>query len=302
MGKQFIRIDHDIQSSNSFLMVLDARSKKYEKLPLTHNISFIKESKRICIGSYDLKTHREQHCPTFCDLSNTNYSRCKQCEILTGFSDCVRCNGLSCHTNVKKAIDYCNQDHVVYLAYFPDGIVKVGTSHFRRKETRILEQGAVAAIFICQGDGKITREIEYYIGNTGLKTRISTDYKLNHLIIDRTEKEIKNILMRTRKNLLVDVLDPYTKYLTEPVFYSQYAKFDTIKCVLDESQGQLTMDFFDRSYVNQEYKLYKNFQTIKGSIVSCIGSVLVVRGENGISAYDLSKAKGNVIQFASSAI
>lgn len=296
--KQFIHLVHD--QNASFILAFDPRLKQYDKLSLTSKISLVKESKRICIGSYNLGTKQEEPCKTFQDLTDSRFIRCKECETLTGFNDCVRCNGLSCVTKVEKAIHYCNEDHAVYLAYFPGGVVKVGTSQFQRKEKRILEQGAIAAIFICKCDGKLAREIEYYIGRTGIKTRVNADYKLKNLYNDQSEVTIKGILMQTLNDLTYDVLQPYTFAKIDPLFFSQYHRFQKIKEELEGSQGQLTLDFLGQSMSNREYDYHKDFTTIDGEVVTCVGNTLVIKKSRGVSAYDLSKIKGYVIQYQTS--
>lgn len=293
--KQLIRLVHNQTYSSMF--VFDLNKKRYEKIPLTSHISLIKESKKFCIGSYHLATKTTKPCKTFYDLTDSRFIRCKECEAITGFQDCVRCNGLSCLTKSKSAIDYCNEDHAVYLAYFPGGMVKVGTTRFSRKEKRILEQGAIAAIFICKCDGKLAREIEYYIGQTGMKTRVSSDYKLKHLYIDQSESAIQEILIHVLHEITVDVLQDYSSAQIPPQFFSQYHRFEKIKRELEGSEGQLTFDFLEKTFSNQEYDYHKDFTQIHGKVVTCVGNILVTKRAEGLSAYDLSKMQGYMIQF-----
>ncbi len=296
--KQFIHLNNKKQFS---ALVFDLEQRIYEELPLFHHIHLTKEDKKICIGFYDLKEQKEHHCGALTDLSDAKYTRCKQCEILTGFSDCIRCNGLSCDTSITKAIQYCNQDHVVYLAYFPGGVVKVGTSLFKRREERILEQGAVAALFIYRPpNGKIAREIEYHVGLSGVKTRVNMDYKLKNLVVDKTESEIKRMLVQIFHDLHLP-LEPFRRFMIEPVFFSQYYWFSKIKKSINDGQGQLTLDFFNQSsYTNEEYEIHKDYHTVKGEVVACAGSILVVKNiNNRIAAYDVSKMKGYLVQLHS---
>lgn len=104
--KQFIRFKylHDQPS----LIVFDHGSDQYEYISIEHQISLKKSTKKYCIGSYDLTSRKIQPCEQQVDLSGTKYVRCRDCESMTGFMECVKCNGLTCRTQSEQAIAYCN--------------------------------------------------------------------------------------------------------------------------------------------------------------------------------------------------
>ena len=124
-------------------------------------IEMEKAEKRYCIGYYDLLNRKNIPCTFYEELTGSEYTQCKQCMIKSGFSSCLGCNGSVCKTNSDKAKKFCNQEHYVYLAYFSNDKLKVGTAVYYRKYERLLEQGAIYSIFLAKTkNGKLERRLE----------------------------------------------------------------------------------------------------------------------------------------------
>ena len=124
-------------------------------------IEIEKVEKRYCIGYYDLLNRKNIPCESYEELTGSEYTQCKQCKIKSGFSLCLGCNGSVCKTNSDKAKQFCNQEHYVYLAYFPNDKLKVGTAVYYRRYERLLEQGAIYSIFLAKTkNGKLARKLE----------------------------------------------------------------------------------------------------------------------------------------------
>ena len=111
-------------------------------------IKIKKGQKKCCKGYYDLIKRRSIPCRLYEDLTKSEYSQCKNCELNSGFKLCLGCNGSMCKTRNNIAKQFCNQEHYVYLAYFANDKFKVGTTASYRKYERLLEQGAIYSIFL----------------------------------------------------------------------------------------------------------------------------------------------------------
>jgi hypothetical protein len=112
--------------------------------PLNQEISLIFDtSSRYCIGWGDISTGERFVCPDSAVISE-KYEQCPACQKRTGF------NPAFYHaTSVSKQQEARNQEpHFLYLAYFGPSIIKVGISHAKRGNARLLEQGARAALIL----------------------------------------------------------------------------------------------------------------------------------------------------------
>ncbi len=98
---------------------------------------------RYCVGWRDITTGERFVCPDSRNVEG-NYEQCQACQEKTGFNPAFY-NA----TSVSKQQEARNQEpHLLYLARFGQGIVKVGISHAKRQRSRLLEQGARDAVII----------------------------------------------------------------------------------------------------------------------------------------------------------
>lgn len=98
---------------------------------------------RYCVGWGDLATGETAVCPDAIALDD-KYEQCPGCQKRTGF------NPAFYHAaSVSEKQQARNQEpHTLYLAHFGPGITKVGISHARRGNRRLLEQGARCAVIL----------------------------------------------------------------------------------------------------------------------------------------------------------
>jgi hypothetical protein len=108
----------------------------------TFSLSF-DMSQRFCIGWRDITTGERAVCPDSQQI-NTKYEQCSACQKRTGF------NPAFYHTtSVSPQQEARNSEpHILYLAHFGPGVIKVGISHAKRGRSRLLEQGARTAIIL----------------------------------------------------------------------------------------------------------------------------------------------------------
>lgn len=110
--------------------------------PLGQTLSLhIDSVERHCTGWRNIKTSEQFACPDTA-VVDKKYDQCPACQKRTGF------NPAFYHADsVSAAQEKLNQEpHLLYLAHFAPGIVKVGITHSRRGIARLLEQGARTAM------------------------------------------------------------------------------------------------------------------------------------------------------------
>lgn len=100
-------------------------------------------SRRYCTGWHDLETAESYPCPDHAALPE-QYEQCRHCQLKTGFNPAFY-NASS----VSKQQQARNQlPHLMYLAHFGPGIVKVGITWAERGIKRLLDQGARSGLII----------------------------------------------------------------------------------------------------------------------------------------------------------
>jgi hypothetical protein len=100
-------------------------------------------SQRHCVGWRDMEAGKRFTCPNH-HTTISKYEQCAACQKRTGF------NPAFYHaTTVSTQQEARNlEPHILYLAHFGPGVVKVGISHSKRGHTRLLEQGARSALIL----------------------------------------------------------------------------------------------------------------------------------------------------------
>ena len=69
----------------------------------------------------------------------------------------------------------------MYLAYFSNDKLKVGTASSYRRYERLLEQGALYSIFLAKvPNGRLARRIESEVSRLGVTTRVNASYKIKN--------------------------------------------------------------------------------------------------------------------------
>jgi hypothetical protein len=156
-------------------------------------------STRYCTGWHNLATSESSPCPDQAALP-TGYNQCMHCQRKTGFNPAFyNASSVSEQQQARNA-----EPHILYLAHFGPGVVKVGISWSRRGIRRLLDQGARSALIIKDyPNAHIARQYEAKIANLdGIAEtlQLKTKYKLLTLPYD-TEAGIKELL-HTRQRII----------------------------------------------------------------------------------------------------
>lgn len=154
--------------------------------------------RRYCIGRYDLASFETSACPDNVVLDDdAKGGRCDRCEYFCGF------NPAFYRTDVMSPQQraYSDHPHAVYVACFGQAALKVGISHERRLRTRLLEQGARAALILgLYPDARSARAIEEQVSLTGLREHLSSSAKRRLLnerfIVDSAFVELREMRRR----------------------------------------------------------------------------------------------------------
>lgn len=116
----------------------------FDFMPLGSHISLkVDTANRACVGWRDITTGERFCCPDQLAVES-KYEQCSGCQTKTGFNPAFY-NATSVSTQQEAR----NQEpHILYLARFGKGVVKVGISHAKRERSRLLEQGARDALIL----------------------------------------------------------------------------------------------------------------------------------------------------------
>ncbi len=98
---------------------------------------------RYCGGWHDLATGQSFPCPDNAELPG-QYDQCRHCQQKTGFNPAFyNAASVSEQQQARNA-----EPHILYLAHFAPGVVKVGISWAGRGIRRLLDQGARSALVL----------------------------------------------------------------------------------------------------------------------------------------------------------
>ena len=268
--------------------VLPEKSIKYKKLS---GYLYIKRSgEQYCVGYHKLDTGVHIPCDNTTKMPGGKYKQCKKCEEKEGFYDCKICNGESCHASNSIALKYCNQEHLVYLAYFEPDIIKVGTASEIRKEERLLEQGALYFYYIANvNSGRAARIIEREISKLGITTRVSTKHKLCNFII-KQPKELIEKKMEKEYLRIISLLPKYRNdFLKKPIVNDFLYLSEQLRPDFEDEFYQL--DFFSDHKTYKNYFIYKG-DVIQGEYLGTIGSIIALKNKNKTFIVDLKQFFG----------
>lgn len=251
-------------------------------------------NQKICVGTINPYTREYVSCNNTVEDSS---SQCNHCKYMFDFYKCIRCHGEDCYVKNEDVLKYCNTPHYVYLAYFPNGKIKVGTASEIKKYNRLLEQGTIFSIFIAKTPtGKIARQIEKNIIDNGITGAVTTTYKMKNMVFASEETLIRKELIEKYKDILKLFSGDNKKYLIEPEFNS----FNEIKDKIDSNMlsSNIQVNLFDEE--NKQIKPYiikKEFNRIFGSYLFCVGKVLAVENNGTIELIDTKKMEGYLFEF-----
>lgn len=149
----------------------------FEPRDQTFTLSFDK-SQRFCNGWHDLATAESFPCPDSAELPE-QYDQCRHCQQKTGFNPAFY-NALSVseQQQARNALP-----HMLYLAHFAPGVVKVGITWEGRGIRRLLDQGARSALIVkTYPNADIARTYEARIAKLpGIAETLQLRHKHQHL-------------------------------------------------------------------------------------------------------------------------
>jgi hypothetical protein len=149
-------------------------------LPASQRLSLMIHGPRMCVGYWHAPTASKRLCPGRRTLlPGERHGECIDCQqrgggfyARTGFAG-----------ELNESANYLRREpHVAYLSLFGSDLVKVGVATERRKVSRVLEQGASAALFFAAGDGDTMRGLEAeVVMRTGIPDKVRQSTKLDSI-------------------------------------------------------------------------------------------------------------------------
>ena len=231
-------------------------------------------------------------------MTGTNYNQCKDCQEKSGFDLCLGCNGSVCQTNNNNARVFCHEGHHVYLAYFANDKLKVGTAASYRKYERLLEQGALYSIFLAKApNGRIARQIESQISKLGIASRVNSSYKMNNFVIDKGQEEIDRMLMQEYESILRNLDEKYRKYFIKPEYNNFTNISEQVRQNLLEESRQLNLFGGMDEPTHKEYEKVTRPENIVGEIQATVGSLMLLKRENKYSVVNMKNLEGWLVDF-----
>lgn len=244
----FVRKDKD--SDKEFSIILNKNQK----------LSIEITGDKYCPGYYHPIKNLRYNCPFSKKILNKNKSQCSYCfKKGGGFVASTGTKG-----NIDKEIEafILNSPHYLYLNLFPNNIIKVGVTREQRYLNRILEQGAIATLFIAKSNGESIRDLEKEISlKFGLPEKIGYNLKLQILNYQISENRAKEILFDKYQEIISVIKKKI--FLKNPLFFFNLEKF-----------------MIDFSKIIPSIYVIKNINigsVISGEIVGIVGDFLIFR-------------------------
>ncbi|MFT5779867.1 MAG: hypothetical protein ACI837_002826 [Crocinitomicaceae bacterium] len=265
-------------------LVFDRFSGPVERfsVPLTnHSFTLTAQDERFCTGSFDLAILEGSPCKDQTSLVNTTNNSCYPCFEETGFNPSFYHMDKSDISAQQRA--YNMLPHAVYLAYFTDGLIKVGISSDKRKEVRWVEQGArwVAHILSCENAYEARHNEE----------RISKELKLPEVVLGKKKRSIISSALNEQlaKESLISLIDKIEVELKIPCQHGLIYGFDQI---YNPSGIKLKHTILDLT----EEKGKK----ISGKFVGLYGDLLIVENDQKQFMFSLKKMIAHQVEMIDS--
>jgi hypothetical protein len=181
------------------VLTLQKNGEFVQLFPLATTLTLrIDPSERFCVGWRDLTTGELFSCPDS-QVLESKYEQCAACQNRTGF------NPAFYHaTSVSSQQEARNQEpHILYLARFGKGVIKVGISYAKRGISRLLEQGARDALILdTLPSAHIARQYEAKIAAMPrVVETLQLRKKLSLLEQHYSHEEGENELLKTRAEI-----------------------------------------------------------------------------------------------------
>lgn len=224
-------------------------------------------TKRYCGGWHDLASAENHPCPDASELPG-QYDQCRHCQQKTGFNPAFyNAASVSQQQQARNA-----QPHLLYLAHFAPGVVKVGITWAGRGIKRLLDQGARSGLIIkVYPNADIARQYE---AKTAALPGIAETLQLRqkYQLLQRTYDPDNGAaeLLATRARLQTEA--GATPKENEPIYLDNY--------------------YLGEARLNPQLVDLTKSESISGSIVGMIGSVLVAEQDSMQFTLPISKLTG----------
>lgn len=243
--------------------------------PLEGPLSFRVLPGRFCTGVHDGDAHGP--CPD--RALATRGSTCERCFARDAFRPCMTCNGFRCPRLAPSMLQYCRQDHHLYLACFGDSTIKVGTASNPRRNQRIVEQGPLAAARVATAEGPRIKQMEHLLVDAGFAETMRRSRKTVLIQGAMSEVEARALVLEANRSLRDVLSRDYHVHLHTPVFVPQPA--------LAQRSRALTVN---------ELRLADD-RVVEGEVVGAVGHLVFLQEADGCFALDLGALKGRRIEW-----
>lgn len=181
------------------LLVLQRNGNFSELLPLGHHLTLRFDiTQRCCVGWRDIASSERHPCPDKLAV-DAKYEQCAACQQRTGFNPAFyHAATVSTQQETRNL-----EPHLLYLAYFDAGTIKVGISHAARNNSRLLEQGARSALILdIFPTAHIARHYESKIAALpGIAETVQLRKKISGLSFPYNQTAAANTLKEIRHNI-----------------------------------------------------------------------------------------------------
>lgn len=243
--------------------------------PLDGPISFRIKPGRYCTGHHD----GSEWAPCPDEARATRGTKCGHCFSRDAFRPCMTCDGLRCPRLPRAIKQYCQGEHVLYLACFGDETVKVGTAVHRRREQRIVEQGPLAAARVAQAPGPRIKQMEALLVGSGFTETMRRSRKTSLMRGSMTEVEARALVRASAQSLEAILPFDYHDHLQAPVFVDLPP-----------------LAVASRALAINELRV-EDDRVVEGNVVGAVGHLLFVEDTDGRFALDLGELRGRWIEW-----
>jgi len=276
--RQLINIGWDIENKRykQIFTFRDLDTNEIKRFDLSnYNFNFKFSDNKYCTGYHS--KDETFICPYNNKINRSN-SQCNYCESKQGFKSAF-IFGRDPNENVKE---YLSQPHYIYLAYFPNDIIKVGTASLSRKHKRLIEQDALIYAFIAENDG---------LNITKLEHKISKDLNITEFV--KSGIKLKMLSMKPDfkrgSRLIIDQYNRIRDKLINSEFKDWIYKSEEIK-VYDNSEIE---EIF---YPSNSINVIKDINILSGQFKGIRGNYIIIVNNNDLFVFDYRYLIGRTIE------
>jgi len=245
-----------LEESNKYLPQMkwfDSETKASQIIDLPNFQFYAKLSaNKSCTGYYSETGYHA--CASNTQLYSSTASQCDACERIQGFKSAF----LMGRNPNSRMEEYLSQDHLIYIAYFEPGILKVGTVAKSRKFIRLIEQDALIYTFIAESSGRNIQKIERYISkNFNITETVKSSHKIKFLS-QKPDLDKARDLINSAFNRIASKID---SSLEEELKFKLYKGSLEIIDISNSSALYFPSNF---QKLSQEVNLVGNFKGIRG--------------------------------------